>query len=119
MFLDDESPIAGGRELWGFPKKLAAPALGREGHAVRHAALWPVPVAVATMGYKHALALEPIRPARRAELPNQDHSHVDGTLRICELVRYFARTSRSGRRRPAALELSTMRRPVRSCWCSR
>jgi acetoacetate decarboxylase len=27
MFLDDESPIAGGRELWGFPKKLASPSL--------------------------------------------------------------------------------------------
>jgi hypothetical protein len=26
MFLDDESPIAGGRELWGFPKKLASPS---------------------------------------------------------------------------------------------
>jgi acetoacetate decarboxylase len=23
MFLNDELPIAGGRELWGFPKKLA------------------------------------------------------------------------------------------------
>ena len=27
MYLDDESPIAGGRELWGFPKKLANPKL--------------------------------------------------------------------------------------------
>src|SRR5262247_4030084 len=27
MFLDDESPIAGGREIWGFPKKLAQPKL--------------------------------------------------------------------------------------------
>ncbi len=26
MFLDDESPIAGGRELWGFPKSLRARA---------------------------------------------------------------------------------------------
>src|SRR5262245_57306324 len=25
MFLNDEGPIAGGRELWGFPKKLANP----------------------------------------------------------------------------------------------
>ena len=28
MFLDDHPPIAGGRELWGFPKKLAKPTLG-------------------------------------------------------------------------------------------
>jgi acetoacetate decarboxylase len=27
MFLNDHPPIAGGRELWGFPKKLAEPAL--------------------------------------------------------------------------------------------
>ena len=27
MFLDDEGPISGGRELWGFPKKLAQPTL--------------------------------------------------------------------------------------------
>src|SRR5258708_30380754 len=27
MFLNDEPPIAGGRELWGFPKKLANPTL--------------------------------------------------------------------------------------------
>src|SRR5437879_7252356 len=27
MYLDDEPPIAGGRELWGFPKKLADPTL--------------------------------------------------------------------------------------------
>ena len=25
MFLNDHPPIAGGRELWGFPKKLASP----------------------------------------------------------------------------------------------
>jgi len=27
MFLDCEPPIAGGREIWGFPKKLASPVL--------------------------------------------------------------------------------------------
>src|ERR1700731_23631 len=30
MFLNDEGPIAGGRELWGFPKKLANPSLKTE-----------------------------------------------------------------------------------------
>src|SRR5262250_203737 len=30
MFLDDHPPIAGGRELWGFPKKLAQPVLRAE-----------------------------------------------------------------------------------------
>jgi acetoacetate decarboxylase len=27
MYLDDNSPIAGGREIWGFPKKLATPKI--------------------------------------------------------------------------------------------
>ncbi len=27
MYLDCDPPIAGGRELWGFPKKLASPSL--------------------------------------------------------------------------------------------
>ena len=41
MFLDDELAIAGGRELWGFPKKLASPQpQDRKGHAGRHARLW-------------------------------------------------------------------------------
>ena len=30
MFLNDHPPIAGGRELWGFPKKLAQPTLKTE-----------------------------------------------------------------------------------------
>jgi len=30
MFLNDHPPIAGGRELWGFPKKLAQPKLAVE-----------------------------------------------------------------------------------------
>jgi acetoacetate decarboxylase len=30
MYLNDHPPIAGGRELWGFPKKLAQPKLAVE-----------------------------------------------------------------------------------------
>ena len=42
MFLNDGPPIYGGRELWGFPKKYAQPALGaRQGYAGRHARLRP------------------------------------------------------------------------------
>jgi len=54
MYLDCDPPIAGGRELWGSPKKLASPVLKVEkdtlGGALRFGS---VPVAVATMGYKH------------------------------------------------------------------
>jgi acetoacetate decarboxylase len=42
MFLNDDPPIAGGRELWGFPKKLAQPESARRNrHARRHAQLRP------------------------------------------------------------------------------
>ena len=54
MFLDDEAPIAGGRELWGFPKKLASPSLTVEKDTLLGVLRYgSVQVAVATMGYKH------------------------------------------------------------------
>jgi acetoacetate decarboxylase len=34
MYLDDNAPIAGGREIWGFPKKLASPKIAHEGDVV-------------------------------------------------------------------------------------
>jgi acetoacetate decarboxylase len=92
MFLDDEAPIAGGRELWGFPKKLAKPVLRVEQDTlVGTLDYGSVRVATGTMGYKHrALPTEALQ-ASMAEpgfllkvIP-----HVDGSPRICELVRYF------------------------------
>jgi len=54
MFLDDEAPIAGGRELWGFPKKLGSPKLTVETDTLLGVLNYgPVRVAIATMGYKH------------------------------------------------------------------
>jgi acetoacetate decarboxylase len=97
MFLDDDPPIAGGRELWGFPKKLAAPSL-----CVEHDTLvgtldcGPVRVATGTMGYKHKPFAERAVMESLAEpgfllkiIP-----HVDGSARICELVRYYLRDLR-------------------------
>ena len=59
MYLNDEAPIAGGRELWGFPKLKIIP-------------------------------------------------HVDGSARICELVRYYLEdvTIKGAWSGPAALELA-------------
>jgi acetoacetate decarboxylase len=91
MFLDDDAPILGGRELWGFPKKLATPKISREGEVLvgtlHHGSIL---CALATMGYKHraqdkSVALQALRQ------PNfvlKIIPHVDGSLRICELVRY-------------------------------
>ena len=92
MFLNDEPPIAGGRELWGFPKKLAQPTLRAEiDTLVGTLDYGPVRVATGTMGYKH-------RPADLAggnaslAMPNfllKIIPHVDGSPRICELVEYY------------------------------
>ena len=77
MFLNDEPPIAGGRELWGFPKKLAQPSLRAEiDTLVGTLDYGPVRVATGTMGYKHKPAdLAAIKAS--LEAPNylaQDHS---------------------------------------------
>ncbi|PNG25485.1 acetoacetate decarboxylase [Methylocella silvestris] len=91
MYLDDEAPIAGGREIWGFPKKLAKPTLAREQEVlVGKLTYGSVLCAVATMGYKHKiLDLEPT--LRALDEPNfliKIIPDVDGSPRICELVRY-------------------------------
>ncbi len=54
MFLDCESPIAGGREIWGFPKKLAKPKLFVESDTlIGELNYGSIRIATATMGYKH------------------------------------------------------------------
>src|SRR5438552_8950430 len=54
MYLDDEGPIAGGRELWGFPKKLASPKIAVESDVLVGSLHYgSVLCASATMGYKH------------------------------------------------------------------
>jgi acetoacetate decarboxylase len=91
MFLDGDPAIAGGRELWGFPKKLASPSLRPEiDTLVGTLDYGPVRVATGTMGYKHGKAnLAVVRSS--LEAPNfllKIIPHVDGTPRICELVEY-------------------------------
>lgn len=91
MYLNDHPPIAGGRELWGFPKKLASPAFNYETDTVVGTLDYgAVRVATATMGFKHrALPAEPILAG--IAQPNfllKIIPHVDGSTRICELVRY-------------------------------
>lgn len=54
MFLDCESPIAGGREIWGFPKKYAKPQLFvEEDTLIGLLNYGSIRIATATMGYKH------------------------------------------------------------------
>ena len=110
MYLDCDPPIAAGREIWGFPKKLAEPSLKVEKDTlVGVLRFGPVAVAVATMGYKHrAIDLDKTRESLAAPayllkiIP-----HVDGTARICELVRYACAdvVVKGAWEGPAALEL--------------
>jgi acetoacetate decarboxylase len=91
MFLNDEGPIAGGRELWGFPKKLGQPTLQTEVDTLIGTLDYgPLRVATATMGYKHREAdLAQVKAA--LDEPNfllKIIPHVDGNPRICELVEY-------------------------------
>ena len=92
MFLDDHPPIAGGRELWGFPKKLAKPTLRAQiDTLVGTLDYGPVRIATGTMGYKHKSAdLAAVKASLLA--PNfllKIMPHVDGTPRICEIVEYY------------------------------
>jgi len=110
MYLNDHPPIAGGRELWGFPKKLAAPSLTVDKDTLVGILKYGrIPVAVATMGYKHrALPLDGI--LRSLSAPSfllKIIPHVDGSPRICELVRYYCEdiTVKGAWDGPAALEL--------------
>lgn len=91
MYLDDNAPIAGGREIWGFPKKLATPRLSHEGDVVVGTLHYgSVLCATATMGYKHRI-IDEATVAAGLDEPGfllKIIPHVDGSVRICELVRY-------------------------------
>jgi acetoacetate decarboxylase len=110
MFLNDEPPIAGGRELWGFPKKLANPTLQTDIDTVVGTLDYgPVRVATATMGYKHRQA-DSAAIAAALAMPNfllKIIPHVDGTPRICELVEYYLEdiTVKGAWTGPGAIEL--------------
>lgn len=110
MYLNDDAPIAGGREIWGFPKKLAEPALRVEKDTlVGTLDLGSVRLATGTMGYKHrgldqeAVLKSLLAPSFLLKII----PHVDCTPRICELVRYYLTdvTLKGAWEGPAALEL--------------
>lgn len=88
MYLDDDAPIAGGREIWGFPKKLASPKISHEGDVVVGTLYYgSVLCAIGTMGYKHAI-MEPEPILRAMREPNfvlKVIPHVDGrSSRVCD-----------------------------------
>jgi acetoacetate decarboxylase len=110
MYLNDESPIAGGREIWGFPKKLASPVMRIEKDTLLGTLDYgPVRIATASMGYKHKpLDLDAVRKTlESANYILKIIPHVDCTPRICELVDYRIEdlTVKGAWTAPGALEL--------------
>jgi acetoacetate decarboxylase len=110
MYLDDDAPIAGGREIWGFPKKLAQPVLTASKDVLLGTLDYgTVRVATGTMGFKHrALDKEKIKASMvQPSFLLKIIPHVDCSPRICELVRYFLEdvTVKGAWEGPAALEL--------------
>lgn len=111
MFLDDQPPLAGGRELWGFPKKAGSPALRVEKDTLIGTLDYgPLRVATGTMGFKYAPLDQVALLDSLTRTPNfllKVIPHVDGSPRICELVRYFLEdvTVKGAWTGPSALEL--------------
>jgi acetoacetate decarboxylase len=92
MYLDVYAPISGGRELWGFPQKLGTPRLVVDTDTlVGTLDFRSVQVARGTMGYKHHVIENgaATQLMQEAAFTLKIIPHVDGTPRICQLVRYF------------------------------
>lgn len=112
MYLNDGPPIYGGRELWGFPKKLAQPSLTVEKDALVGVLDYgPLRVATGVMGYKHK-TLDHASVLEALALPNfllKIIPHVDGSPRILELVDYRLEdvVLKSAYTGPASLDLNS------------
>ena len=101
MYLDNEPPIAGGREIWGFPKKNGNPKL-----KIIHDTLTGtleyagIQVAVGTMSYKHEHLLYDVEGRKacssasiiskmsKTQVNLKLIPDVDGTPAIAQLVGY-------------------------------
>jgi acetoacetate decarboxylase len=91
LFLDAESPLAGGREIWGFPEKLANISCKVETDTLLGTLDYGrIRLATGTMGYKYQTRDEAGMKRNLAEANYllKIVPHVDCTPRIVELVRY-------------------------------
>lgn len=92
MFLDCHAPIAGGREIWGFPKKLAKPRLFvEEDTLIGTLDYGSIRIATATMGYKHNSVDKDIILAsmKKPTFLLKNIPGVDGTPQINQLTRTY------------------------------
>jgi acetoacetate decarboxylase len=92
MYLDSEAPIACGREIWGFPKKLAKPKLFVESDTlVGLLDYGSIRIAIATMGYKHH-EMDPELVLDTMKQPTfllKNIPDVNGNPAICQLTRTY------------------------------
>jgi acetoacetate decarboxylase len=93
MYLDDEPPISGGREIWGFPKKYAFPKLETCSDTLTGTLHYAGQmVAMGTMGYKHQVAPGGVeaqaKGMTRTSVNLKIIPDVDGSQKICQLVAY-------------------------------
>ena len=93
MYLDDQPPIDGGREIWGFPKKYALPKLIVASDTLTGTLSYAgQTVAMGTMAYKWAEA--PGGCEAQAQSMTKTSCNlkiipdVDGSPKICQLVAY-------------------------------
>ncbi|QFY44764.1 acetoacetate decarboxylase [Candidatus Methylospira mobilis] len=116
MYLDCDPPLAGGREIWGFPKKYANPALHVAGDTLTGTLDYAGQrVALGTMGYKHENLIEPggrdavaiAEKLSKSQVNLKLVPDVDGTLAIAQLVVYklFSIEIKGAWRGPARLHL--------------
>ncbi|CAM2944626.1 acetoacetate decarboxylase [Legionella steigerwaltii] len=110
MFLDCHAPIAGGREIWGFPKKLAKPKLFvEEDVLIGILDYGSIRIATATMGYKHH-ALDQqlvLQSMKKPIFLLKNIPGVDGTPEINQLTRTYLQdiTVKGAWKGPGSLEL--------------
>jgi acetoacetate decarboxylase len=93
MYLDDEPPITGGREIWGFPKKYGVPKL----ETVRDTLTGTLHydgerVAMGTMGFKHTSLSDRLdevaKGVGKLNVNLKLIPDVDGAPKIAQLVGY-------------------------------
>lgn len=91
MYLDNEPPISGGREIWGFPKKYASPELKVEKDTLLGTLKYgSVLVATGTMGYKYLEISKPtvLKSFKEPQFLLKLIPDTNLKPKICQLVSY-------------------------------
>lgn len=93
MYLDDEPPITGGREIWGFPKKYGVPRLKVIKDTLTGTLHYDEErVAMGTMGFKHVSLADRLDEVAagigKLNVNLKLLPDVDGTPKVAQLVGY-------------------------------